>query len=277
MRRKDMETTARAEESGRSVLSRGIAVLKREGPLEFARRLVNFAFRVTGLTPVRYYLLHVYCKVFKSRWEFEFDGGRYRYFFHPYNVTFNNERCVEIPIARKFLAEFENRDVLEVGSVLPHYLDFAHDVVDKFEKREGVINEDIVDFSPDRKYDLVISISTLEHVGWDEDRDPPKIERAFAKLETLVKPGGKAVVTLPLGHNPYLDELLRSGRLEFTRVHLMKRVSRDNRWIELPASELGGLIRPTYGRPFPSANYLVIGVIEKNEPVDSSDSRENGL
>ena len=48
------------------------------------------------------------------------------------------------------------------------YYKFEHDIVDKYEKKKGIINQDIVDYKPDKKYDLIISISTLEHVGWDE-------------------------------------------------------------------------------------------------------------
>jgi hypothetical protein len=38
-------------------------------------------------------------------------------------------------------------------------------VLDKYEQAPGVINEDVVSFSPPQKYDLIVSVSTLEHVG----------------------------------------------------------------------------------------------------------------
>ena len=45
-------------------------------------------------------------------------------------------------------------ELLEIGNVLSHYFKWDHDVVDKYEKVEGVINEDVVDFRPSKKYDI---------------------------------------------------------------------------------------------------------------------------
>ena len=99
--------------------------------------------------------------------------------------------------------------------MLSNYVHFQHDIVDKYEKAEGVINQDVVDFQPaeneNDKYDLIVSISTIEHVGWDETpRDPKKIPRALENLTTkCLAPRGEIVVTLPLGYNTYLDKLLK--------------------------------------------------------------------
>src|SRR5579872_7186960 len=74
---------------------------------------------------------------------FEFRGKTYLYFWHRYNATWRNERAVEIPIAREFIAQSRGGNVLEVGNVLSHYGPVQHDVLDKYEKAEGVINEDV--------------------------------------------------------------------------------------------------------------------------------------
>lgn len=63
--------------------------------------------------------------------------------------------------------------MLEVGNVLSHYFPIHHDIVDKYEVCPGVINQDIADFLPQEKYDLILSISTVEHVGWDEQPQEP--------------------------------------------------------------------------------------------------------
>jgi hypothetical protein len=56
-------------------------------------------------------------------------------------------------------------------------------VADKYEVSPGVINKDIVEFVPPQKYDLIVSISTLEHVGWNEQpREPTKLLRAIEHL-----------------------------------------------------------------------------------------------
>lgn len=99
---------------------------------------------------------------------FQFDGREYEYLYHPYNKTWENERGVEIPIFRELLLNHKGKRVLEVGNVLSHYFPIHHEVVKQYEVGSSVINEDIVEFVPQDKYDLILSISTLEHVGWDE-------------------------------------------------------------------------------------------------------------
>ncbi|MBI3875430.1 MAG: hypothetical protein HY300_05630, partial [Verrucomicrobia bacterium] len=104
---------------------------------------------------------------FLPRGTFHFRGRELEYFHHRYNMTWATERGVEMPVARAYLEEFRNRRALEVGNVLAHYGPVAHDVLDKFERGPRVINADIVDFAPAAPYDLVLSISTFEHIGFD--------------------------------------------------------------------------------------------------------------
>jgi hypothetical protein len=113
--------------------------------------------------------------------------------------------------------------------------------VDKYEQASGVIHADVVDYEPGRRYDLIATISTLEHVGWDEEpRDPEKFLRAVEHLATLLAPGGTLLVTLPLGYNPEVDRFLADGRVPFTSVGYLKRDSRDNVWHEASWSEVAG-------------------------------------
>ena len=119
------------------------------------------------------YLSYIYYRLFDKSKIFKFQGQFYTYFDHPYNTTLDNERSIEIPIISKFLSENKDDNILEIGNVLSHYFNFEHDVVDKYEKSEGVTNEDVVDFKSSKNYSLIISISTLEHVGWDEDPKDP--------------------------------------------------------------------------------------------------------
>ena len=124
---------------------------------------------------------------------FRFDGREYEYLYHPYNRTWKNERGVEIPIFRELLLKHEGKRVLEVGNVLSHYFPIHHEVIDKYEVSSGVINQDIVEFVPQDKYDLIISISTLEHVGWDEQpQKPGKLLQAIDHLRaTCLAPSGR--------------------------------------------------------------------------------------
>lgn len=191
---------------------------------------------------------------------FVLNGCRYPYFRHTYNRAFDNERTVEVALVRAVLAAFAGGRVLEVGNVLKHYTPtLRHDVVDKYEQSPGVINEDIASFEPAGRYDLVVSISTLEHVGWDEDpKDPAKVERVVHRIrEQMLAPGGAFVVTMPLGYNPHLDRSWERGSLGFDRYYHLMKISAANRWREATREEVRGA---TYG-PYQRANAIVVGVI----------------
>jgi|SRR5665213_22877 len=157
---------------------------------------------------------------------FELAGVKHDYEIHPFIL--DNERAVEIGLARSFL---RNRagDTLEVGNVLSTYLNFPHDVVDKYEQGPGVLNEDIVTYSPAKKYDTIVTLSTLEHVGWDEQpKDPAKLATAIKQLKSLLKPGGAMLVTMPLGYNPNVDQMIREHRLDLSELRFLKRISASN-------------------------------------------------
>ena len=202
-------------------------------------------------------LEHLWLRAFARPEPFTFRGERLTPFWHPHTVTWKNERAVEIPIARSLLDRARGGRVLEAGNVLSHYFPVAHEVVDKYEAAPGAIREDIVDFRSGRAYDLILCISTLEHVGWDESpRDPDKLLRAAEHLRGLLAPGGALAVTLPLGYNPRLDELLEGGRLPFTERHHYLRTS-PRGWREAAWEEVCGA---RYGTPYPSANGLVVGI-----------------
>jgi len=202
----------------------------------------------------------IYAYLGMTAGEFQFEGARHTYFFHPYNVTRQNERCVEVPLAWDEIRSSPGKSVLEIGNVLSHYYKITHEVVDKYEKATGVINEDIADFSPGKKYGLIVSISTLEHVGFDEEqKDAGKVLHAFDNIRGLLSAGGKAVFTFGLGYNPNIDSLAYSGKPAWVKWGFMRRDGK-NKWRE---AELGEAVGAKYGSPYPFANCLAIGVIEK--------------
>lgn len=145
---------------------------------------------------------------------FTFSGRSYRYFYHTCNTTWKNERAVEVPIIWEIVKDYQGKSILEVGDVLSHYFKVKHDIVDKYEKADGVINKDILDYKVKEKYDLIVSISTLEHIGFDErTRDPTKTLKAMKHLKSLLKKGGKLIVTVPVGFNRFgvlIHELTRT-------------------------------------------------------------------
>jgi hypothetical protein len=204
-----------------------------------------------------------FAKMTLTRWTrakiFFFDGRSYPYFYHFCNKTWKNERGVEIPIFREILLRHQAQRILEVGNVLSHYLPVHHDVVDKYEVAPGVINQDILTYTPTERYDLILSISTLEHIGWDETPcEPNKLLRVIEHLRSrCLAPRGKLVASLPIGYNTFFDELLRDGKSPFTRQQFLKRISTRNYWVE---SDWDGCRDMAYGRFV--AHAICIGSIQ---------------
>lgn len=190
---------------------------------------------------------------------FTIGGEQLPYTYARYNNAFLNERTVEISIAKWFLAGGTGR-MLEIGNVLPHYGVTGHTVLDKYELIPGVINEDIVDFAPERPYDSVVAISTLEHVGWDEEpRRPEKVFKAFEAVRSFSTSSGRVLVTTPIGHNTALDGGLRSGELSLPVEHWMVRRNRRNEWIETDREDA---LSRSYGLPYTGANGLYVGMVK---------------
>jgi hypothetical protein len=193
---------------------------------------------------------------------FDWEGETRPLFVHPYNTTWRNERAVEIPLVWGWVQEAyaEGQRVLEVGHVLGHYLPTRHPVIDRFERAPGVANADVAEYDPDQSFDLIVSISTLEHVGFDEGtRDPAKAPAAVARLVSLLAPGGRLVATAPLGYNPDFDRLLRSGGFAFTRVRYLLRQTRTH-WRTATPNEVAGV---RYGAPFPGGNAIAVAEHER--------------
>ena len=252
------------------LISKAKEAYKREGVYYVIRSGIKMIYNLT--VKKSYYF--IYCKsliYLKPPGTFTFQGRTHHYFYHPYNTTWKNERAVEVPIILEKIQAHQGRRILEVGNVLSNYVQFQHDIVDKYDKTTGVINQDVVDFQPlseneKDKYDLIVSISTMEHVGWDETpRDPKKIPLALENLTTnCLAPGGEIVVTLPIGYNTYLDKLLKEDKIfiGFTEQYYLKRISDDNKWIQVGGGEIR---KAKYGTPFPYANMLVIGIIKRTK------------
>lgn len=212
-------------------------------------------------------------------WSQQFTFRGKKLFYN--RIPFNNwsERAVEVPLAFDFLAEhwyFENK--LEVGNVLQHYENALSDalgirhrcIVDKFEVGNGITNIDILDIDPNEKYQTIVSISTVEHVGqhcsfggrYGEQtryRDLEAPLKAVAKIYDLLSVGGQALITTPFGvltdggwyvqsSYDYLDLLVTKYAIprEALSLHFLQCVTFERRWhnphsvwVEAEAKELG--------------------------------------
>jgi Methyltransferase domain len=231
-------------------LSRLFAVLNEKGFVHVA----TFLFHHVLAYPIFWY--H---RAFSQK-KISFDGADLSYFYHPHNHTWLNERMIEVPLILYLWqrCRLENKCILEVGNVLSHYFPIQHDVVDKYEIAPGVINEDITKFQPSRRYDLIISISTLEHVGWDElPQRPEKVLEAITHLKSLLNPKGEIYITLPIGENPYLDEYLREGRIQFDEQYNFIRIGR----MEWRQTDWQNIAFAQHNKPFRFGNAVIVGHI----------------
>lgn len=168
---------------------------------------------------------------------FNFNGDELEYFIHPHNRTAINERKVEVPIVMNYINKRKPKHILEVGNVLHHYypeLFIQYNVltVDKYEidnDNEYLINEDIYKFiynaQKNTKYDLIVSISTLEHVGVDDyPKDKYKKLRVSKELiSKMLTPTGLFVATMPLNSRQNINNQVEMNGFNFTNRYYMER------------------------------------------------------
>jgi len=244
-----------SSEGMKELMTSAKVAMEEKGLVHVLRSMVKEgSFRIGNSLALFYY------NTFKSLYKFDFQGKKYGYLYIRYNRTWRNERAVEIPIIWEVVKRFQGKNFLEFGNVISHYFSVSHEVVDKYEKAPGVINQDIVDFRTERRYDLIVGISTLEHVGLDEEqKDPEKTLRAVEVLRSLLSPTGKLMLTIPVGYNPHLDRYLDEDRMKFTGMYCLKRVSASNRWMEVEWKDIKG---SKFHYPYHNANGLVIAVFE---------------
>ena len=202
---------------------------------------------------------------------FLYCGNSFRYFIARHNKTWTNERSIEIPIALQAMEGVRPDTILEIGNVLSHYFSVQHSIVDKYEKHKDVVNIDIVDYRPKKLFHLIVSISTYEHIGHDEQtrygleqiehQSKSKLIDAINQAKNLLEPGGKLLITAPVGYNPHLDAIIINNEIPFTNVVVMTRVNLNNEWL---ASNIESIRNVSYNKPYPCANGLYILSISKN-------------
>ena len=191
---------------------------------------------------------------------FSLNGEQYEYML-AYSTFGLNERIVEIPLMCKYIQNAKGKNVLEVGSVFSLLLKGLFDVVDLTEVGPGIINLDIVDYQPGKKYDLIFSISTIEHFGrgdYGDQEDEKKLKKAIDHIISLLSDGGVFVATIPTGWNKQLDRLIVDKSLPFQEIYAMKRVS-VGVWKQ---TEITEVMEFRYDFPFKYANGICICVFE---------------
>lgn len=198
---------------------------------------------------------------------FTYHGRELNRLDHLYNSTHISERGVEVAVVVDFLANRIPRGrTLEVGNVLQHYEDaiefFPRYIVDLYEVAGGVENIDVFDVTG--TFETIVSISTLEHVGFDYDPPSPDgPQRAIEHLRGCLSETGRLLVTIPVGFNPALDpDLALLETVRQTRIYRDPRVPGwASHWSEVP---VWGKVKG-YGYHTPWANEVWIGEFNRSD------------
>jgi len=180
---------------------------------------------------------------------FKFAGMELPYLKHVYNNTDKNMRTVEVPIINELVRRFDESGQrrlthqLEIGNVLSHYYyTYTHmTVVDRYEKRYNrtaavYVQEDFMEYYPAGLFDLIVSISTIEHISHGKYvKDSTKIWQPYeiiSHIRELLWPKGIAYVTVPVRYNARLDKYLLEGHIGANLMGCMHRISDENEWEE---------------------------------------------
>jgi len=179
---------------------------------------------------------------------FIFNGKIIQYENSFYNTSFFNERTVEIPLVKEIISSYKRKNFLEIGNVLQHYnYPETRVIVDKYEVSQNVINEDIETFSTPTKFDLIVSISTLEHVGLDEGEevtDKDKLQRCLLNISNnLLAKDGVLVVTLPVNYNENVDKFILENTLFQEKFFIKKDNLLLNTWKKVSYEDLNVKIK----------------------------------
>ncbi|MBN2038801.1 MAG: hypothetical protein JW864_02095 [Spirochaetes bacterium] len=146
---------------------------------------------------------------------------------------------------------------------MSYYFSCNHFIIDKFEHSTGVLNVDILDYAPKEKFDLIISIPTIEHVGYDDsvwnERNP---ENAIKYIkDNLIAKEGLGVITIPYGYNPYLDSCIKNGRLKEYDICYFKNISNLN-WKQCSFNEITD---SKYDEKYHNAEALAVIIISNKK------------
>lgn len=170
-----------------------------------------------------------------------------------------SEQAVEVPFVMRQIRE-SDKMVLDFGafeSTVPLQLSaLGHDVTVWDQRpypfkhsRISVISDDILaeNITQDRAFDLVMSISTIEHLGlgnYGDITDDDGDKRAVSALWRMVKPGGRLVVTVPAGSTSVQRgyRIYDQNRLGLVfpfaeTIHYFKKNGRTAEWSKVSAEE----------------------------------------
>ena len=224
------------------------------------KTLIKIIFAL--IREIKIYFLVYFYKFIRNK-TFIFDGVTLNYFYHKYNVTYENERIIVIPIILYLIKKYGINTYTELGNVLSYYKLQSKSIIDKYDNSKDIIKEDITYYKPISKFKNIISISTLEHIGWDEsERNYCKITPTFINIfNNVLDKNGYFIFSFPIGYNPYLDSYLNNNLEKFIEIYSFIRINKSNEWRNVKYDKTRN---SKFGTPFKNANELIICVTNYN-------------
>lgn len=170
-----------------------------------------------------------------------------------------SEQAVEVPFVMRQIGEAD-RSILDFGafeSTLPLQLAALGHEVTVWDQRPypfshsriHVISDDILSerATQNRTFDVVMSISTVEHIGlgnYGDITDQDGDKRAVSALWRMVRPGGRLIVTVPAGvgsvqrgYRIYDHVRLREVFPFASAMHFFQKNGRAGEWNQVRAEE----------------------------------------
>lgn len=168
-------------------------------------------------------------------------------FWGPYNNPRINERNIELPIAFWFIENY-NDNLIEIGEVTPFYREANHPVYDLSsdiaDRRRDVFDINLTDKN-------VLSISTVEHVGFGDYGNTPVPHLAIEAIRNIRRQCRNYMITYPVGYNTELDvDLMESGDHYFVMFR-----DENNKWSMCPHKDL---TKFKYNSPYYAGNAIVV-------------------
>lgn len=151
---------------------------------------------------------------------FTYKDKEFLYVDKPHNATRDNERGVELALAKLFMDQYP--DLTEIGAVTPYYYPATHEVIDLTDPHPRAKNIDASGM--DVKERNILAISTVEHFGKG---------RAIPFIEDVILHAHKYLITFPLGYNDELDNYKSPHIRYISRIDpkSIEDIRKDN-WIE---------------------------------------------
>jgi hypothetical protein len=154
---------------------------------------------------------------------------KFEYCDSSYKNALNNERAVEVSLAKFFVNCF-GFGVTEVGATLPYYDYKCGEVIDIEDSYENSIRKNAI-YDIDYTNKNIVSISTI-HTFNSKDYNNKSDLDANIFVEKVVKRSKNYLLTFPLGYNKKLDEFVQE-RIGFLPCFVLKK-NDNNEWVEEP-------------------------------------------